>query len=427
VNIVKSAAVRNDANGCTNGSSAYLLFYERVDAASFEFYPEGKAEPDLLAEIKADNLRLVVDAVYFSLPFADFMLELLKRDGLIGAVHKYFSQVLLHSTLVSKVREFSELIDIGVFKKFVLEDPLAVVSTVSACSNREIRLEYCELIRRTCMELGTDNELITPLIVSFSDSCVSVVLQNWRISFDFFRIIYDFGSLGPDHVNFLESCKTADVCMNFILDAIPQFIANKSNNITAERFCRLCDMTYLLKLLIIVRADPAVVLDRKCVKWFVGSERHPRAFVELYMHHKKDASGLGKLIEDSGTPSEFLVVELMKLEKFWVPTAWSTRYFHDSPQQRHLLQAISDAVSTNSALASSIIQDNSSIFQHLLFSSFADVRADCLALLKKTGPNVRLMFLQLSAIRTLSYQMSSELKTKIVPIDSYRGVPFLQY
>jgi hypothetical protein len=437
VHFVKTGVMRNDANGCSSGSSAYLLFYERVDAASVKLAVSPDSRDDqLLAEIQSDNMRLVVDSVYFSEAFADFMLELLKRDSLTKAAYKYISQILMHSSMTAKVRRFADILqeegNAIIIKELMHDDVSTLVDTVSGCTNQEIRTLYCQIIRTVFLTCGADNELIDTLLSQFVEWWLRIVLACWRVSFDFFRIICDYAALGDEYKQHLLQLDATNIFTLFITEAIPQFIANKSTNVTAERFSRLCDMTYFLKCLVIVQADPNVILDRRCVKFMLTSERHPSAFVELYLHYEPGKSGLGKLIEDCGGLSEFLVIELVKLDGFVIPNGWGKRYFAGAPKQKHLLQAISDAALKDVEFVTRLLRNNSSLFRYLLFSKIAEVRSDSLDLLRRIAGRlpdfVRYVSQILSAIGLLSrHRLPSDAKMKAIHIDSFVAVPFLRF
>jgi hypothetical protein len=103
--------MRNDANGNTHGSSTYLLFYKRVNAASFELTGEfGPSDELRIAEIQNDNHRLAINTIYLSRPFAEFTIELVLAYGFDNGTFKYFTEILVHSQLNTEFIRFCTIL-----------------------------------------------------------------------------------------------------------------------------------------------------------------------------------------------------------------------------------------------------------------------------------------------------------------------------
>jgi hypothetical protein len=318
VQSVKTAFMRNDANGNTHGSSAYLLFYKRVNAASFELTGElGPSDELRIAEIQNDNHRLAIDTIYLSRPFAEFTIELILAYGLDNVTFKYFTDILVHSQLKTEFIRFCTILkspdNLQIVTDLITERSQFIISVMSQCTNPDTRLSFCDLITTGISNTGPESPLLLTLLSSLSDY-LPTVLHNWRNSLDFFKILYNCGSLGPEFLQTLIDAELGTALTRFLLDMIPAYVKDTSHNITEERFCRHVDLTYLLKLLGLLKLNPDVILSRDCVKWFIGSELHAKAFVEMYLEMRpQEISQFLKLIEDLSTkPYQMQGEKIMK-------------------------------------------------------------------------------------------------------------------
>jgi hypothetical protein len=435
VQSVKAAVMQNDANGRTDGSSAYLLFYERADAPFIQITCQ-LCEPDerRIKEIESDNHRLAIDIVYFSRPFAEFMMNLVSADNFDDVTFRYFTEVLLHSHLKAECLRFCEILKspekLQTVAGKIAENSQLIVPVMSQCTNPDIRVAFSDIVTAGIAGIGPEAPLLVTLLSNMADD-LPTVLNAWRVSLDFFKILYDCGSLGREFLQILIDAELPAALTRFLLDTVPAYVADKSHNVTAERFCRRVDMTYLLKLLALLGVNPDVILSRGCVKWFIGSELHARAFVDMYFKMRPQQKlQFVKLIEESSTkPSEFLIVELLKYGKGTVPSTWPGRFFSDAPKQKHLLRAFLDEVDRDPSFLASVMSNHAYIFHVFLFSKITEVRNDTINALKKYGPFIpdfaKLLFDQLLAVRTLSHAMASEMKA-ILPPAQFPGLPYLQ-
>jgi hypothetical protein len=433
---VTTDVMRKDANGTPEGSSAYLLFYECANAKSFEL-PEalGPVDETGKAEIQNDNHRLAIDAVYLSPAFAEFVLTLMSSYG-IGPVHfRYFTEVLMHSTLT---REFLKFIDqfltpnnLGFTTERVSDSADLIVTVMTECTNAEIRRGLADLVKKVIATVGPQADIILVLFLDVHD-ILPRVLQGWRKSLDFFMLVYDCASLGPEFCAILKEAELGKTLTRFVIEMIPEYVADKSNHITAERFSRRVDLTYLLKVLPLIGADSDALLSRSGAKWLVGSEVHARAFIEMYQQMRPNSSTLlVKLIEDCATPpSEFLIVEIMRLETGTIPFTWKDRYFPDAANQKHLWRAILEEVVRDPSFLAPLMDRHRRIFQVFLYASSAEIGADVVSTLRKYGPALpdfpKLLFGQLKEVQALSWTMAPEMHHMVLKPESFRGLPFLQ-
>jgi hypothetical protein len=436
VQIVATAVMRNDANGMTVGSSAYLLFYERADATSVSIPDISLISDEAgLADIRADNHRLVIDTVYISRPFANFMLSILSADGLTSVIYKYLMDVLLHSHLAGEFLKFCERLktpdNLRSLSSFLHETRL-MADVMARCSNKEIRHGFGDLITSIIANQGPEDPGLLLQLLFDVHELLPLVLDSWRVSLDFFKIFYDCATLGDPFVQHLIDCDLSTTLTNFVKDGIAGYVADRSNHITAERFCRRCDLTYVLKLLPVIQADPHVVLSRACMKWFVGNETHGKAFTEMYVKMRPDdISGLAKLIDDCPTkPSEFVFIELLKLDKFVVPSVWLSRYFGDSAKQKHLSQVFLEEVEKDTTFLVKVMTNRRPVFGYLMFSSILEVRNNCVNKLRKLAPVIpdfiRLLFQYLPDVRVHSHEMYHSIKSAIVKPETFPCLPYLQ-
>lgn len=437
VQIVSTAVMRNDAKGSPEGSTAYLLFYERLDARDVKLEIPKIEDVALVDSIKADNMRLVIDTVYFSKPFARFIIDVLKKFGDSSAPLEYFIKCLSHSSLVDYFKELADVIAaerLSAFQEYLTANSNCIPQIMSECSNKGVRMQFSELIKQVFANMDIDNDLII-IIMSQIWDWAPKILENWRNSFDFFKIFFDYASLSQGHVDMLNGLELGGCLLTFVNVNVRDFVANKENKVTAERFCRLCDMTYLLKCFMILDVDPATLLSKQCLKWFVGSESHAAVLIEMILHFKPDAlRSFDKVIDQTETkPSEFIIAELVKYDTFRCPAAWLTKYFSDTPKQRHLLQALSDVFTKDPSLFSKFWQNQEDIVSFLLFSQNLEIRNETVGEIQRMASKVpdidRLLFPVVKVVYSLSKVLYSnkDYAFNVLPLDFFVALPFLQF
>ena len=438
VKYVSTSAMRHDADGSPEGSTAYLLFYERLDARDINLDIPRVEDEELVNSIKLDNLRLVIDSVYFSKPFAEFIVNVAKKFEGSETPMVYFLRALSHSSLVDCFNDMCSVMEaperITQFGNYLQEHSEIILEIMTKCTNKEIRVAFSELVKKLFMQLPPENDLII-VIVSQSFDWFPQILDNWRNSFDIFKIFYDFASIGREQAEILISVDFPTCILNFLKDNVSQYVSNKDNKVTAERFCRLCDMTYLMKCFIILNADANVILSKQCMKWLVGSESHAHVLIEMILHFKPGAiANIDKIIDQTETaPSEFMVAELIKFDRFTCPQAWLSKYFTDTPKQKHLLRAVFDVLQKEPSLFPMFVQRQRKILLHLMFSNSIDVRNDVVGEIQRITSKVpdidTVLFPLISQVPALSKTLytNANYKVNIIPLDYFRALPFLQY
>ncbi|OHT11723.1 hypothetical protein TRFO_18794 [Tritrichomonas foetus] len=126
VTIVSDNVMKNETYGNPEGSSAYILVYERIDVHSPPDTASNDASgsivssissqiplspnPELVDEVQKDNLRLIVDSVYFTEYFADFIFQLMNttnnNEEVDSIALKYSMSSLVHSSLADSYSKF---------------------------------------------------------------------------------------------------------------------------------------------------------------------------------------------------------------------------------------------------------------------------------------------------------------------------------
>jgi hypothetical protein len=424
VTVVSEEAMRNDADGANEGSSAYLLVYKKLgDIEEF-------IEPVLrIEEIEKDNLMLAAECVYFSVPFAEFMIELSRRGDATVAL-TYYVETLAHSSLINEFTEMSNALSerLPEVIQFFEEHLDYIVDVTAKCTVKEIRIAFCDLMRKCFESLPPDSVLIA-LIMSEVHEWKRVVLENWRNGFDLFRIFYDFAALSNEHRQFICEAGIIDILLDFLEKDVPAFVNNKENKITRERFCRLCDMTQLIRCFGVMLPDVTRLTATSLLKWLIGSDYHQDALVDVLRGCSQNVlMNVDRYVEDCGTtPSEFLVARLVTFPSFRCPMKWMTRYFGDEPQQRHLLNALIAEFDRDSGVFELVLGRQDAVVCHLLFSTHSEIREYCVREIQKRASEkvTEILFKFLEKIPALSKAVTRT--GRRVLREKYFGLPFLEY
>lgn len=441
VSVVKESIVKDEAYGTPEGSSAYLLLYERFDVQELAMMPEPEGNPELISKINDDNLHLLIDSVYFSPHFCDFIMSLMKIDSTTHVVFKYYMDSLTHSNMVSNFRQLTDTIAemlrnnetyLDIFVALLLDRIDFIVYIMTECTNKSIRLAFSDTIKTVSSLLPTESDL-NILIITQIGEWYDQIIRNWRNSFDIFKIVYDIASIDEEHCEFLDNSSIIDVIMNFF-KVIPPYVANKDNKVTPERFKRLVDMTYIFKCFVVFKVDPKTIFTPEIMKWCVGSDNHATALVELIQQLSPALlSTFDKVIDSSKSePSENLIVELMKYKEFRFPYSWLNQFFKEAPKQKHILRILSDSFLINPEDFFIFAEQGKQLFTHLLFSKFVDVRNEINILLQQLSSKVSIaevMFPLIEKVIGLSKSVfaAKDMKLNKLPLDSFPGLQYLQF
>ena len=455
VSLVSDASFKNDAYGCENGSTGYILVYKRFDADNIPDVPL-EPEDDLIREIEKDNLKLIVDSVYITDYFSQFINTLLTTNSnnteIVNVAIMYYMKCLVHSSLIDSFNlltdTFVRLIDenenfLSVFLNFIQDNDNIIMDVLLECTNKTIKIKFTEILCQIFKKTPTDNPLML-IIITQSDEWMPVLLSNWRNGFDFFKIFYDFANIDSDHLDFLNEYNLGQETFNFVVQNFQPFVNNKNNKTSQERFRRLCDMTYILKVLKITNYPIDQILAPNFLKWCIGSEKHSDALIEIIGDNIKR---FDKLIENCNTPlNERLLLNIASQfqddqPKFYLTQETLHRHFSKSADQKHLLAALIEKISSDLNQFEMLAKQQKSIIAYLLFSKSREVRNDILIEIKQLVSKnsdskeiynriASIIFPFISYVLSCSrnlYSLNPHYANTIVPQDKFACLNFLDY
>jgi hypothetical protein len=437
VNVVSTSEMRANSYGEISGSSAYLLFYQRDDAGTFPIRsPINEIDAELRESIDNDNSQLLIESIYFSSLFADFMLQI-SVDYRFGKTSlDYLQKVLVRSRLAPECRNFdAKLAECqDVLQEFLSNNVPFIAQTMAKCTFRPIRIEFSELVASALAKSPPDNGIMLPYLADFQCGDYEMVLKNWRHSFDYFKIMYDFMKLGDEYVSQFREYGGPGHLLLFITNQIPSFLANKANSVTLDLFGRRVDLSYILKILKLCRADCDELFDGPALKMLVKSEHHAKAFIELYVDRTGDKGRKLATILDKNVirPSESMFVELLALEQFALPHAWQQRLFTESNEQQLLVQAIDDYCASNPSFLNRLLVHHNGLWVHwLILSPFQEIRIEAIRVTRRYLSSVENFGQKLGRHIPEAVYMSStlslgaEIRTTIVPISGFRAIELI--
>lgn len=394
VTIVSDNIMMNNTYGNPEGSTGYILVYERYDASSLPKI-EIKEDPTLIDEIQNDNLRLIVDSVYFSPYFADFVQQLILNLGFSNkevslTIFKYTFNSLVHSSLI---HSFSKIIDAIIAKikeseevlmnlfEFLQEQINLVLDVMMKCTNKEIKMKFSELVLEI-FKCQKEDSLYFIYISEKLDDWYPTILENWRNGFDIFKLFVDFANIDQDHLNLIRDMDIISGVISFVVNSFQPFVSNKDNKITQSRFVRLIDMTWIFKLLEAVHYPIDEIIKPSFMKWCIGSEKHSKSFLHLI---QSEIPHLQQLVSKCGTRlSEPFVAELVLNSPvpFKIPKHWLKDYCYKAADRKHIFQAITDEIGTDIDLFRKFA-DQRELFVTILFTNEENVSDDFIIFLRK--------------------------------------------
>ncbi|EAY09629.1 Clan CA, family C19, ubiquitin hydrolase-like cysteine peptidase [Trichomonas vaginalis G3] len=308
------------------GTSAYLLFYKNNDYKE-DFGMEIKVDEEIINQIKIENDRLIIDKVYYSKQFVDFICHLVDYKECNQIVINYFMKVLSHSDDNESFAKLSQKI----LEKFdenhlfndsleVIQNELAIIKYILVYStNKEIRNIFTQFMKQIFTRMGSENDLMIT-IFTFIYEWEMEILQNWRNSFDIFSVLEVFTEISRENCQFLLSIDADQFLIKFVTEEVPTFVNNKQNQCSAERFKRLSDFSHLINTLVNLKV-PKAYLTKDFMKWVISSEKIGDAIINMIVKLKID--NVEKFIDIGvNSISEELVIDLIAKTDFMCPRAW---------------------------------------------------------------------------------------------------------
>jgi hypothetical protein len=259
-----------------------------------------------------------------------------------------------------------------------------------------------------------------------------MILKNWRHSFDYFKIMYDFVNLGDEFVSQFIEYGGPDHLLNFITKEIPPFLANKANSVTPDLFGRRIDLSYVLKTLKLCRANCDELFDGPALKMLVKSEHHAKAFIELYIDRTGDKGRRLAAILDKNVvrPSEAMFVQLLTLEQFSLPHGWQQRLLGESNDQLLLVQAIDDYCASNPSFLNRLLVHHASLWvSWLILSIFQEIRIEAIRVTRTYSSAVENIGQKLSRhiphVVYMSRFLGPDIRTEIFSIGAFRAIELI--
>ena len=443
VSIVTKQIMNNEAFGNEENTSAYILLYERVNADELDVIDKNTIETinsDLISKIQKCNHSLIVDNIFYSQYFAEFIINLLKSDTSFQLPLNYYLNTLSHSSNENLFAIFSEILkekmhneeNLQQFILSITENPY-ILEIMTQCSSPSIRHDFASIIQEAFTILPPENQIFIYIIINIYD-WIPAILINWRNSFDIFQIISDYLSVSNNNFETLKEFDILSLILSLFTDKIPEFVQDKGNNISADRFSKSVDMTSIIDLLRIMKVQYEEISNEKILKWLIPSEKHTKALVRYIFDICQYPSSIESLIEKSSTnPSEALVLEFIKSKiDFKVPTSWTSKIFNNVSSSRKLLVLMFDWFRIDFNNFQLFVEKQSFIFTSLLFYEQKDIRekfVDELYKISNMGPMHKVLFPLINNVLVLSQTLylSNEYRNNFLPLDYFFGLDFVRF
>jgi hypothetical protein len=236
-----------------SGTSAYLLFYVKLDASvqvddvvlrfDSEINLESKLDPQMVEEIRQDNSEFLKIQSIFSESLADFVMSLTDAE----TVMRYFFNIFCHSGLSTRTDLMSKVLrrllkpEAAFCLKFC-EDHFATVQQIFLnCTDPEILSLYSNFIRAVA---GLENVNAFPFLTQLLFLLPVAFSANWK---QIPKIAKCFLLPLKTHRDYVESA----IAENWI-NSLVSFISHVYESVKSQMMLQNLDLKNIFRLLIVL-------------------------------------------------------------------------------------------------------------------------------------------------------------------------------